>query len=70
MDTQRIVAELDAEIERLQRARDLLNGLGAGNGRRGRRRGGRRQLSPAARNRIAAAQKARWAKWKKAHKSA
>lgn len=70
MDTKRIVAELDAEIERLQRARDALSGLG-GNGRRGRgRRGGKRNLSPAARRRIAAAQKARWAKWKRTHKAA
>jgi len=65
METKRILAELDQEIERLQRARDLLSGLGSdGRGRRG----GRRNLSPAARKRIADAQKTRWAKWKRTHK--
>lgn len=68
MDVSRIVAEIDSEIERLQKARDLLTGIGSGTGRR--RRGGKRRLSPAARSRIAAAQRARWAKWKRTHKSA
>jgi len=57
-----------AEVQQLDEAIEVLQGLG-GNGRR---RGGRpavtrrplRRMSKAARNRIAAAQKARWAKLK------
>jgi len=65
MDMRGAVAEIDAEIERLRRARKLLTSIGSGNGRR--KRGGKRKLSAAARSRIAAAQKVRWAKWRKAH---
>jgi hypothetical protein len=56
--------DLQSQIERLDNAISTLAGL---DGRRG-RRGGPRHLSAAARNRIAAAQRARWAKWKAAHK--
>jgi len=67
MNIKGIFAQLDAEIERLQRATNALSGPSS-NGHRGRRgRGGKRNLSPAARRRIAAAQKARWAKRKKVH---
>jgi hypothetical protein len=57
------------EVQRLDKAIEVLQGLG-GNGRRrgGRRpvitRRPRRRMSKAARNRIAAEQKARWAKLK------
>jgi hypothetical protein len=68
MDTQELVAELDAEIERLQRVKALLTGQP----RRGRPPGKspepaglrRRTMSPEGRARIVAAQKARWAKKK------
>ncbi len=57
--------DVQAQINRLDTAIATLSGLG-GRGRG--RRGGRRHLSAAARNRIAAAQRARWAKWKAAKK--
>jgi hypothetical protein len=57
-DVQRQINQLDSAISTLSG----LNHAGQG------RRGGRRNLSAAARNRIAAAQKKRWAKWKAAHK--
>lgn len=51
--------DLQNQIERLDTAIATLSGL------RGKdRRGGRRHLSAAARNRIADAQQKRWAKWK------
>lgn len=53
---------LQQQLKRLDQAiaaLESVNGLGG----RGRRRG-RRHLSAAARRQIAAAQKARWAKWK------
>jgi len=63
LESQRI--DLRNQITRLDSALSVLSGLnGAGRGRRG----GRRNLSAAARNRIAAAQRARWAKWKSVHK--
>jgi len=71
MDTSKLVADIDAEIERLQQARALLNGAEA------KRKPGRaanstspkkRTMSAEGRARIAAAQKARWAKAKKAAK--
>jgi hypothetical protein len=73
METNAILSALDAEIERLQRARALLSGdaiLGRGPGRPKSLSGGskKRQLSPEARAKIAAAQRARWAKAKKAAK--
>jgi hypothetical protein len=73
METSKIVAELDAEIARLQEVRALLVGGGlVGNGRRGRKAGARKKrvLSAEARAKISAAQKKRWAKQKKAAKKA
>ena len=64
-DLQKKRDQLQEQIGRLDSAINTLSGL---NGRGG--RGGRRNLSAAARQRIAAAQKARWAKWKKANKAA
>ncbi len=58
---------LQSQIKQLDSALDVLQGLDrAGRGRG--RRGGSRHMSAAARKRIADAQKARWAKWKAAHK--
>jgi hypothetical protein len=60
-DTQQILQSLDAEIQTLQQARKILtDGIGIGNGRRtnGRRKS---KMSAAARARISAAQKKRWA---------
>jgi hypothetical protein len=54
-----IVAQLKKERDKLDRAIAALTGVrGAGGG------SGRRKLSAAARERIAAAQRARWAKFK------
>jgi hypothetical protein len=59
---------VESELERLDKAISVLGQLtGSGSSRRSGRRGGKRNLSPAARKRIAAAQRARWAKWKKQH---
>jgi len=64
MDFQAIIHSLDEEISRLQQARAILNGTGAvpATGRK------RRHMSAAARARIAAAQRKRWAKVKAAAK--
>ena len=72
MDTQSIIAELEAERDRLNQAIAALQRTGRGRGRRvgvggsinGRR--GRRKLSAAARKKIADAAKRRWAKAKAA----
>jgi hypothetical protein len=81
METKKIIAELDAEIEKLQQARALIVGSGAPTAAartRGRARSSaatkkapaRRQLSPEARKRIAEAQRKRWAAAKKSQGSA
>lgn len=62
MSHQSILAAIDDEIRRLQQVRSLLQGAAAGK-QSGKRR---RTLSPEARERIAAAQRRRWAKQKKA----
>lgn len=69
MMTESILAEIDAEIARLKQVRSLLagtgrvtakvNGLNSGHAVPGRHK--RRNLSPAARKRIADAQRRRWA---------
>jgi hypothetical protein len=74
---QRLKKERDQaqrRIEQLEEALKALTGLAAAP-RTARSRssarassGKRRSLSPAARKRIAAAQRARWAKWKAAHR--
>ena len=70
MDTAQIVQAIDAEIDRLSKARALLTGH-TGPLKRGFALSGdapvpkRRKLSAEGRARIAAAQKARWAKAKK-----
>jgi hypothetical protein len=66
-----VVSEIDREIARLEQAKQLLTGVVVkrGPGRPGRPKGStnkpRRVLSAAARAKIAAAQRARWAKVKK-----
>jgi hypothetical protein len=71
MDTRSIVAELDAEISKLQKARAVLARDGKVNAVISRATAKvvkRRKLSAAARARIAAAQRKRWAAVKKAAK--
>ena len=77
MEVTRILAEIDAQIEKLQRAREALVGIDESAPRkRGRPRkvaaspaedkpAGKRQLSPEGRKRIADAMKRRWAERKK-----
>jgi hypothetical protein len=60
-------AALQRQLKQLDSALQVLEGLdGAGRGRG--RRSGPRHMSAAARKRIAAAQRKRWAKWKSAQK--
>ena len=74
MDIQSVVAELKQELGRIEHAIAALVGLGSQPARRGRPPKAqqvaaptgqkRRRMSPAARRRISAAMKQRWAKWK------
>lgn len=69
MDTTEIVAAIDAEITRLQDAKAMLTGTKANSiERRSGVGNGKRTMSAAGRAHIAAAQKARWAKAKRAEK--
>jgi hypothetical protein len=74
MTTADIVASIDAEIEKLQNARRALVGDGAvssgGPKRTGNVRTKRKPLSKEAREKIAAAQRKRWAKQKRTAKKA
>jgi hypothetical protein len=66
MDTNEIIEAIDAEIQRLQAAKALLGGGPTSKpAAKPSPKPGRRKLSGAARARIVAAQKARWAKVKK-----
>jgi hypothetical protein len=67
MNTTELLSQIDAEISRLQEVRSLLAGNSTG-GTRGRPAGKKRHMSADARARISAAQKKRWAVWKKAKK--
>jgi hypothetical protein len=75
MNLNSIVADIDAEISRLQQARSLLAGAPVAVGRGSRTTGGvlgsgkRKKMSAAARAKISAAQKKRWAKTKSAKKA-
>jgi hypothetical protein len=60
MNTSELVSSVDSEIARLQEVRALLAGHN-GNIRPGRKPGRKRTMSAAARARIGAATKARWA---------
>jgi len=62
MDYKNVIAEIDAQISKLQQARDVLTGLAGSQSTDGRQGRKRKNMSAAARARIAAAQKARWAK--------
>jgi topoisomerase IA-like protein len=64
-----LVSSVDSEIAILQQVRALLAGQD-GHVRRGRKPGKKRTMSAEGRARIAAAQRARWAKQKKAAKKA
>lgn len=68
MDNRKILEAIDEYISRLQEARALLSNERGRPTIRRRSPSGRRKrvLSPEARKRIADAQRARWAKWKKA----
>jgi hypothetical protein len=71
MEMQGILAQIDAEIGRLQQVRAILTGTakdGRNNKVAARSAPKKRQLSPEARARIAAAQKARWARARKTAK--
>ena len=80
MDTNEILDQIDSQIAQLKEARSLLTGTTATKVKRGRPNkasvaviapvAAKRVLSPEARAKIAAAQKARWAKVKKAKKAA
>lgn len=73
MQVSEILIEIDAEIERLRQARNLLAGAGdVKSGRRSRsaaakagKSTGKRKLSAEGRRRISEAQKARWAQRRK-----
>ena len=60
-DLSAVVEQLKAERAKLDRAIEALSGVV---GKSGKGRGGKRKLSTAARSRIAAAQRKRWAKVK------
>ncbi len=66
MTTTTIIAAIDAEIARLEQAKKLLNDTPSGAPKPVTKV--KRNLSPEARARIAAAQKKRWAKQKRAQK--
>jgi hypothetical protein len=79
MQTSELIAAIEEEIARMEQARALLSGSGAGPAHGGRRAaapsGGpaprkKRTISAAGRARIAAAQKARWAGIRKAARRA
>jgi hypothetical protein len=64
--------ETRTRLSQLDNALKVLGTIGVGESKAGRRRatpGKRRPMSAAAKNRIAAAQRARWAKWRKAQKA-
>lgn len=69
MSRENIIAAIDEEISKLQQAKKMLQSSGGGkltsSVTTGSKPRGRRTLSPEARQRIAAAQKRRWAKQKK-----
>ncbi len=68
MDINRILAELRAERTNLDAVISALEGMDGRSARRSNNGRRRRRLSAAARKRISDAQKARWAKQKKATK--
>lgn len=69
MDTTSLLSSIESEISTLQQVRSLLAGQD-GLVRRGPKPGKKRTMSAEARERIAAAQRKRWAKQKRAAKKA
>jgi hypothetical protein len=67
MFQERVIAAIDAEIAQLSKVKKLLN-HGLTSRRMANTKRAKRTLSPEGRARIAAAQKARWAKQKRAQK--
>jgi hypothetical protein len=65
MNTTEILSQIEAEISRLEQARALLTGTSSGASRGGRKAKRKYTLSAEAREKIAAAQRKRWAKQKK-----
>jgi hypothetical protein len=74
MDTRYLIAAIDAEISRLQQVKSLLSGtartqnIKIPSAAKASKPTKRRKLSAAARAKIAAAQRARWAKYRKSAK--
>ena len=73
MEVKGIIAEIDAQIQKLQQARELLSGLAVASSKGpGRPKGSKnavvrkRKLSPEGRKRIQEAMKRRWAERRKA----
>jgi len=64
MDHQRLIRELEDQINRINHAIAALQGKGRGKGRNRAGKRGRHHLSAEARRRISQAQKKRWAKLK------
>ena len=65
-----VLAQLRAERDRLDQAIAALEGLVSNGASNKVNRPAKRVMSPAARRRIVAAQKARWAKWRKQQRAA
>jgi hypothetical protein len=77
MEVNRIIAEIDAQISKLQQARELLSGVpakahkgpgrpkGSKNAKTPAKKSTKRKLSPEGRKRIAEAMKRRWAERRK-----
>jgi len=71
METSAMIVSIDEELQRLRQARELLAGTGRGSAAgRGTKKKRHHTMSAEGRARIAAAQRARWAKQKKAAKKA
>jgi hypothetical protein len=70
MEVSQLVAEVDQEIARLQQVRNLLTGGGGFPGPFKQKAKKKRVLSAEAREKIAAAQRKRWAKQKRTAKKA
>lgn len=70
MNLDALLSSIDGEIARLKEARALLAGQAGHRSEPGPKGGGARFMSAAGRERIAAAQRKRWAKLKAAKKAA
>jgi hypothetical protein len=70
MSISELLSSIDSEISRLQQVRALLSGQDGLRTLRDSKPAKKRVMSAAARARIAAAQRKRWATWKKTKKTA